>query len=1489
MTTTFTVQRLNGITGGDQSPPVATVLPDGRVMYVWIDNGLADNTTTMALRGMIYNADGTISQGEFNFNATWAVDGADAFDWDNLSLDTLPDGKVVISYVRNTAETGGDEPVFTIVDPSITPNLPGYFVARNVEVQQFDVTTYESPPVTTVLQDGRILFVWSRNGVDDDTTSMALRARIFNADGTPATSEFSAATWAIDGTDGFDMANLTVTQTTGGNVVIGYVRSWAETGGDEPVFSVLSPNGMLIVGGVEIQQNDVTATESPPAIVALEDGRFIAVWVRNGAADDTLSMTIQGRIFNANGTPSTAEFQIGARAVDGSDFFDTDNLVLERLSDGRVVVGYVDSHAGDGTDYPMFSIIDTSPANGSPWQVVVADRQINDLSTPESAIIGPPVIEPLGDGSRFVAVWVDGDSASANALKYRLYSSDGTPLTPESFLTTAGNTGVTTADGFDWNNVSVLYNATNDTFSVSWVGNTDGSGTGIFTTGPMAAGSVEFGVNIVDGSTGADLIGAGFVDAQGDQIDGTDGNDDYVQAGAGNDTIASGTGADQLYGQAGDDRFVLTDLAGVTGSVTTNQLQYYNVDPIRVNTDAAGNQSPPKMVALPDGRVLYVWTNNALADDTTTLTLQGRIFGADGMPQTAQFPLTGLWAVDGTDGYDWDNLDLDALPDGRVVVSYVRSAAVTGGDEPVFAILNPNIAPSAPGFIVVSNVEVQQNDTTAIESPPITTVLQDGNILFLWTKDALADDSTTMDVQGRIFRPDGTALTSEFQIGTWGVDGTDGYDLDNLTATQLTGGNIVIGYVRSFAEDGDDEPVFSILTASGQPVRTNVEFQQTDTTVLESPPAITALPDGRFMGVWVKNGLADDTPTMTVQGRIFNADGTPSTGEFQIGLQAVDGSDIYDSASLTIHTLGDGKVVVGAVQSWSVAGRDWPQLSIIDPTKAPGAPGFAVISNVQINDFTTNLTLGPPIIRPLGPSGNFVAVWTDGNATTNELYYRVYDSFGKPLTQQTLVTAASVNGVSNLDGFDWDNVQLLVTGPNAFKLAWVSQFDGSGTGAVTSGVINVATTVDTLRDQIFGGEVGETTGDTLDLSAIQTAVSVTYDGSEAGRVTDATTPQNFATFAEIEALRLGAGADTVTGTASAAPLWADGGAGADSLVGGTGSDTLQGGSGNDTISGDIGSDLLTGGDGADLVSGGQGADSLVAGSGNDTLLGGADRDTFANFTAATGAATVVDGGEGGDDWDILDLTGSGPNRVLRDPNAPENGTVEFLDANGNVTGTATFSNIEQIICFCRGTLIRTEHGDQPVESLTPGLRVMTVDGGLQPVRWIGARKISAHELAEHSHLSPVCIRAGALGDGLPRRDVSVSPQHRILVRSRIVARMTGAAETLIAAKHLVGIPGIEHATAPKDIEYWHVLFDRHHLIFAENMASESLHTGRQALQAIDRQALHEILALFPDAMTFAELNARPLARPEVNGRIGRKLVERHLRNDVALFAEQEPA
>mgnify|MGYP000903402355 CR=1 FL=1 len=229
-------------------------------------------------------------------------------------------------------------------------------------------------------------------------------------------------------------------------------------------------------------------------------------------------------------------------------------------------------------------------------------------------------------------------------------------------------------------------------------------------------------------------------------------------------------------------------------------------------------------------------------------------------------------------------------------------------------------------------------------------------------------------------------------------------------------------------------------------------------------------------------------------------------------------------------------------------------------------------------------------------------------------------------------------------------------------------------------------------------------------------------------------------------------------------------------------------------------------------------------------------------------------------------------------------SYHVVNADGLVIGTLSIrgNTIDIIPCFTAGTLIETPEGPRAVETLLPGDPVLTRDHGAQPLRWIGRRRLGADELAARPHLRPIRIRAGALGVDCPSSDLLVSPQHRILIRSAVAQRMFGAAEVLVAARQLLVLDGIEVATDMDQVEYVHILFDRHEIVISNGAETESLYTGGEALKSVGAAARAEILSLFPElaGAGFIPVPARPLS----SGRQGRNLAARHLRNDKPLVA-----
>ncbi|MDK3018080.1 Hint domain-containing protein [Pseudodonghicola flavimaris] len=196
------------------------------------------------------------------------------------------------------------------------------------------------------------------------------------------------------------------------------------------------------------------------------------------------------------------------------------------------------------------------------------------------------------------------------------------------------------------------------------------------------------------------------------------------------------------------------------------------------------------------------------------------------------------------------------------------------------------------------------------------------------------------------------------------------------------------------------------------------------------------------------------------------------------------------------------------------------------------------------------------------------------------------------------------------------------------------------------------------------------------------------------------------------------------------------------------------------------------------------------------------------------------------------------------------------------------------VCFTGGTLIATLRGEVPVEELQTGDRVLTLDNGPRPLRLIVSRRLDAAALQRAPKLRPVRIAAGALGPRVPREDLLVSQQHRMLVSSRIALRMFDAAEVLVAAKHLIGAPGITLARDLPEVTYYHFLFDQHQIVSANGALSESLFTGPEALKTIAPEGREEILALFPELLDHPGLRPVP-ARLMIKGKDAKAMTARH--------------
>ncbi|WP_378946846.1 Hint domain-containing protein [Paracoccus sp. R86501] len=122
--------------------------------------------------------------------------------------------------------------------------------------------------------------------------------------------------------------------------------------------------------------------------------------------------------------------------------------------------------------------------------------------------------------------------------------------------------------------------------------------------------------------------------------------------------------------------------------------------------------------------------------------------------------------------------------------------------------------------------------------------------------------------------------------------------------------------------------------------------------------------------------------------------------------------------------------------------------------------------------------------------------------------------------------------------------------------------------------------------------------------------------------------------------------------------------------------------------------------------------------------------------------------------------------------------------------------------FARGSLLLTPKGPVAVEDIKVGDLITAKANGYQPVR-----RISARQMATNPQFRPICSKTKALGHGKPSTDLIASPQHRILVTSRIATRMFGTTEVLVVAKQLLLIEGVDPHDCKEGVKYFHLLFE----------------------------------------------------------------------------------
>ncbi len=654
---------VNTSTTLDQSESGAITLSDGRTVVVWKDASAsgADASGT-AIRGQIFNGDGSRSGAEFLVNQTTAGDQG------YPTVNALPTGGFVVSYSTNPTfgtDSTGDATVARIFDangaggPEIQVNTTttgpqddptigvfadgGFSIAfedetsigqDDIRLQMFKAdgtangaeslvnTITSSTQVNakiTVLKDGNFVVTWlDSSQVANLALGNEVRAQMYGPTGSPIGGEFLVNTTTQRSQEDPDIAALD----SGG-----FVITWSDNSNDvEPnpkskgIVGQLFDAGGNKVFGEFLVNTTIINDQINTRVVSTGDGRFIAVWTdRSESADDPSGRAVRARVFTDDGRACGSDFLVNA-AIAGDQF----NPSVAARGDGTILITFTDGSlsaddaSGNAIRGQIFNLLEQSGTAG------------DDL------LIGGTLGDQLdgGDGN---------DRLEAGKGKNKVDGGAGTDTAyiaaKFSDVVLSGYKGILKIKGADFNTsmtrvefVKFLGSdqefALKDLFPKAIIGTNradaklKGTSSGELIDGKKGDDSIKGrgGDDYILGRSGADKIKAGSGD---DEINGGAGKD-RIYGGSGDDLIIGGKGIDTLTGGSGFDTFifsskikasnidVITDFSAARDTIWLNDSIFKAINPGMLAADAF---HIGKKAADAEDRIVYNSKNGDLFYD----------------------------------------------------------------------------------------------------------------------------------------------------------------------------------------------------------------------------------------------------------------------------------------------------------------------------------------------------------------------------------------------------------------------------------------------------------------------------------------------------------------------------------------------------------------------------------------------------------------------------------------------------------------------------------------------------------------------------------------------------------------------------------------------------------------------------------------------------------------------------------------------------------
>jgi len=212
-----------------------------------------------------------------------------------------------------------------------------------------------------------------------------------------------------------------------------------------------------------------------------------------------------------------------------------------------------------------------------------------------------------------------------------------------------------------------------------------------------------------------------------------------------------------------------------------------------------------------------------------------------------------------------------------------------------------------------------------------------------------------------------------------------------------------------------------------------------------------------------------------------------------------------------------------------------------------------------------------------------------------------------------------------------------------------------------------------------------------------------------------------------------------------------------------------------------------------------------------------------------------------------------------DPVVQNGGSYYLYSNTAGLTGTQNGASSVYAVCFLPGTLIATPEGERAIETLAIGDLITLAGGKEKAVKWIGEMTVNLNLFNRHT-ASPILIRAGALGHGLPKRDLYTSYHHGFELEGALV----------IAGVLVNGTSIVQCSDWPEQtLKFYQVEVEGHVLMLVEGAPAETFGEDGDDRALFDNAS--EYHALYPNAVPAEQMG---LGRVSVARQLPRAVKER---------------